>query len=403
MKKGTRTLEIIHSFLLLSMLYDLIIQMVKPGNPQMIYKNILLLPVAAALSVACERVKNFWQFLFISLLTVLGVYYGGGREIYLPLCGIFAAASYFHARAKKEKCWLEAPAYPWLLGYLVLYIVGDYLKNDYMKIYLSVKAAIYFLIYNFHTNLVALNQFVSTHKNLERLPVKRLGKINQGMMWIFNGTVAAAMVAAPFLGIDGMIRKIGSSLKTLLLWILQFLFRNGGGQEEAEMMEQGGAAMLPPVQQGETPLLVEIIYRIFNVLGWILGVGLILLLLWILVKRLYFLYQNFNVRTEENGDRVERLTIPFVSEKKKKLSRESKEHLFWDTSPDARIRKHYKKRVKQAWGKEIPYWYTPSQLEEELTMEEEERERFHVLYEKARYGKKECSRNELEEMLKIKG
>jgi len=120
MKKGTRTLEIIHSFFLLSMLYDLIIQMVKPGNPQMIYKNILLLPVAAALSVACKRVKNFWQFLFISLLTVLGVYYGGGREIYLPLCGIFAAASYFHARAKKEKCWLETPAYPWLLGYLVL-------------------------------------------------------------------------------------------------------------------------------------------------------------------------------------------------------------------------------------------------------------------------------------------
>ena len=161
--------------------------------------------------------------------------------------------------------------------------------------------------------------------------------------------------------------------------------------------------MLPPVQQGETPLLVEIIYRFFNVLGWILGVGFILLLLWILVKRLYFLYQNFNVRTEENGDRVERLTIPFVSEKEKKLSRENKEHLFWDTSPDARIRKHYKKRVKQAWGKEIPYWYTPSQLEEELTMEEEEIERFHVLYEKARYGKKECSRNELEEMLKIKG
>ena len=76
MKKRARILEIIHGFLLLSMLYDAIMQVAKPGNPQIIYKNIWLLPVVAVLSAACKRVKNFWQFLFVSFLTVLGVYYG---------------------------------------------------------------------------------------------------------------------------------------------------------------------------------------------------------------------------------------------------------------------------------------------------------------------------------------
>ena len=403
MKKRARILEIIHGFLLLSMLYDVIMQVAKPGNPQIIYKNIWLLPVVAVLSAACKRVKNFWQFLFVSFLTVLGVYYGGGREICLSLCGTFAAISFFRARAKKEKCWLEVPAYPWLLGYLVLYMEGEYLQNDYMRIYLSVKAALYFLVYNFHTNLVEMNQFVNAHKNLERLPVKRLERINQGTMWIFNGTIAAAMAAAPFLGIDGMLRKTVSGLKQFLLWILQFLFGGAGRQEEAEITKQAAGTMLPPVQQETHSVLIEIIYHILNVLGWILGIGVIVLLLWLIVKRLCFLYHNFNVKTEENGDKVERLTVPFFSEKKKKLSREDREHLFWDMSPAARIRKHYKKRVKQAWGREIPFWYTPSQLEEELSMEGEEREKFHMLYEKARYGKNECSRNELEEMLKIKG
>ena len=210
------------------------------------------------------------------------------------------------------------------------------------------------------------------------------------------------MVAAPFLGIDGMLRKTVSGLKQFLLWILQFLFGGAGRQEEAEITKQAAGTMLPPVQQETHSVLIEIIYHILNVLGWILGIGVIVLL-WLIVKRLCFLYHNFNVKTEKMETRWNG-TVPFFSEKKKKLSREDREHLFWDMSPAARIRKHYKKRVKQAWGREIPFWYTPSQLEEELSMEGEEREKFqYVILKKTRYGKNECSRNELEEMLKIKG
>ena len=59
MKRKIRILEILHSFLLISMLYDLIIQVMEPGNPFVVYQNLLLLPAVAALSVSCTSGKIF--------------------------------------------------------------------------------------------------------------------------------------------------------------------------------------------------------------------------------------------------------------------------------------------------------------------------------------------------------
>lgn len=403
MKRKIRILEILHSFLLISMLYDLIIQVMEPGNPFVVYQNLLLLPAVAVLSVSCRRAKYFWQFFMVSAAVTAAVFFLETCGIWMGICGGLAAFSYFYARAKKEDCWLEVPAYPWLIGYLLLFFEGEYLHNEFMGLYLSVKAAIYFLLYNFYTNLVEMEHFVRIYGSLERLPVHRIGKINRRMMWIFNGTVAAAMIAAPFLGIDGMLRQLGRALKEILRCILLLLFHGGGSEEEAVMPQQSAALMMPPpVGEEEASIFSRILSQVLNILGWALAIALLLAVLWIFLRRLYFLYRDFHVRTEENGDRVERLIAPPVMEKKSRLKRIPGEHLFWNRSFNARMRKHYRKRVLREWAETPPFWYTPCQLEEELTMGEEERKKFHGLYEKARYGKSECSREEMEELLKIK-
>lgn len=403
MKRKIRILEILHSFLLISMLYDLIIQVMEPGNPFVVYQNLLLLPAVAALSVSCRRAKYFWQFFLASAAVTAAVFFLGTCGIWMGICGGLAAFSYFYARAKKEDCWLEVPAYPWLIGYLLLFFEGEYLHNEFMGLYLSVKAAIYFLLYNFYTNLVEMDHFIKAHGTLERLPVNRIRKINQRLMWLFNGTVAAAMIAAPFLGIDGMIRQLGRGLKEIFRWILIGLFHGGNSNEEAMIPQQSAAPMMaPPAGEEETSLFARIFSQILDILGWVIAIALILAVLWIFFRRLYFLYRDFHVKTEENGDRVERLIVPPVTEKKSGMKRISGEHLFWNRSHNARMRKYYKKRVLREWAETPPFWYTPCQLEEELTMGEEERKKFHGLYEKARYGKSECSREEMEELLKIK-
>lgn len=404
MKKKIRVLEMLHGFLLISMVYDLIIQAAKPGSWEAVYKNILLLPVVAAVSAACRRVKHFWQFFLVSTAAIAGVVWAGGgntEAICLGVCTCLTAVSFFTARAKKESCWLEAPSYAWLLGYVILFLESMYFHNDFLEGYLAVKAAAYFLLCNFHVNLIQMEEFVKNHSSLERFPMKRLGRTNQGMMWIFNGIIAAAMIVSPFLGIDGMIRKLGQACRQILVWIIQLIFR-GGEQEEMILHEQANPGMMmPPGGEKEIPLFLEILYQILDVLGWIFALVLVLAVLWMVIRKIYLLYRNFNVRTEENGDRVERMAAPVRKEKKKKLSREKKENLFWDSSVNGRIRKYYKKRVIHELGREIPLSYTPSQVERDLSMSEEEKRKFHVCYEKARYGREECSRKELEEMHKI--
>ena len=41
------------------------------------------------------------------------------------------------------------------------------------------------------------------------------------------------------------------------------------------------------------------------------------------------------------------------------------------------------------------------ELEKELDMEEEKKESFHYYYEKARYGKRECTKEDLQNMMKL--
>lgn len=75
---------------------------------------------------------------------------------------------------------------------------------------------------------------------MERLPVRRLARINQGMMWIVSGLTAAAMIVAPYLGLDQLIRQLGNTLKTVIRWLL-LLIPNSPVEEETMATEQAAA------------------------------------------------------------------------------------------------------------------------------------------------------------------
>lgn len=161
-------------------------------------------------------------------------------------------------------------------------------------------------------------------------------------MWMVSGLTAGAMIAAPYLGIDRLIRQAGQALKAVIRWLL-LLIPNSPVEEETVATEQA-AQMMPAAASGETPWLLQLLYKFLNLIGWMIGIGLVLACIFLIVRTLYRLYLRFNEKTEENGDKIERLLPPPAAEKKKNLNRKKKEHLFWDRSADGRIRKHYRKK-----------------------------------------------------------
>lgn len=71
-----------------------------------------------------------------------------------------------------------------------------------------------------------------------------------------------------------------------------------------------------------------------------------------------------------------------------------------------KIRRQYKKSVKRRKGKDqvLSESLTPAEIEtvlEHPIMDLKERERLIALYEKARYGKEECTKEELEEVKRM--
>lgn len=402
-KYSIRGLQIFHGFLLLSAGYCCIMQQISSKEMSIFVKSLILLPAVGILYFSVEKMRHFWQYFAVAAAAVAvsaaaaGEGYSG---ICMGVCVFLAAFSYFTARAGKRECWLNKPVYPMLAFYLAVYLLGNYFQQTFLTRYAAFGAAIYYLLCNVYINWTEMDEFVRTHSSLERLPVKRLGTINGRMMWIQSGVIAAAMFASPFLGIDELIRYAGRGICQLIALLLRLLPSNGEEQLLEEAAEQA-PQMLP--ESGGTPsAILVLLYKILDFIGWMIFICLILAIFWIIIKKIYEMYRRFNDHTEENGDRIERLIAPSSSEKKMHLEKQRRENLFWDRSPNGRIRKFYKKRIwKDLKEAPEPFW-TPSQLEEEVVMSGEEKEKFHFYYEKARYGNKKCTREEMQDMMRLR-
>lgn len=396
-------LELWNGGMLLFSLYASMLALCGRGQTELLWSGLLLVLVNAILSISVKKLPHFWQYAGIAILLVVSAISLAGKDvrgIWVGILGTIAVISYFYCRASKIKCWLDMPVYPWLLLYLLMYIIGRRFESDPVVAIVPYLAAVYYLICNFYINLNEVEQFLKSHASLERLPVRRLARINQGMMWMVSGVTVLAMIAAPFLGMDHLIETIGNGLKTILRWIFQLLPKSTtegemiSGEMQQQMMPQGGNA--------EIPYLLQLFYKLLDVIGWLIAIGMIVACLYLFVRMLYRWYLRFNEGMEENGDKIERLMPTPTAEKKKSLERKKREYLFWDRSANGRIRKHYRKKVLEKLKKTPDLSWTPLETAEEMALEESEAKVFCGLYEKARYGKDSCTKEEMEQMLKIR-
>ena len=396
-------LELCHGFLILFAIYACAVVVSGHGSEPFVLVGCLLFPLNAGMFLAEKKATHFWQFGIVAVFLIGGAVMIAGtgvRGIWTGLLGILVAFSYFYARASKKTCWLKIPSYPWLGIDLVLYFLGQHFVSDTAIRVAPVLAALYYLLCNFHINLEEVDSFLKAHASLERLPVRRLAKINQGMMWMVSAVTAVAMIAAPYLGIDQLIRKGGQALKTVIRWLLHLI--PNSTTEEGTMAAERMNQMMPATASREIPWFLELLYKLLDLIGWMIGIGLALACIFLAVRALYRLYLHFNEKSEENGDKIERLLPAPAAEKKKNLNRKKKEHLFWDRSADGRIRKHYRKKVLEKLKGSPDSAWTPTQTAGQMELEDADAKVFAQIYEKARYAETSCTKEEMEKMLRIR-
>lgn len=396
-------LEILQGFLLLSSIYCAVMYQILSEEKTVFGQSLWILLILVTEYIAVRLANHFWQFLLAGAATLTIVWFladAGFGRIFLMILGVIVILSYFKARAENDICWLEKPAYPWLVLFFMMFCLGRYFNSSFIEKYASAETGIYFLICNIHTNLTQMDVFVKRHETLERLPVRRLGKINGRMMWIQTIVLTITMFLVPYAGLDKIIQMIGSLGRRLLVWLISLLPSGTSEQmmtdavQEAEDMGMGTAEA--------APAWLEFIYKILNVLSWVLVIALILWVLRAVVLKLCEMYRNFNSHMDDNGDTIERLIAPPAAEKKKRLDRTKRENLFWDRSPEGRIRKYYKKWVLYDLGQSPEPFQTPEEMVGLMDMDENQKKEFCYYYEKARYSREGCSREDMKNMLDIR-
>lgn len=261
------------------------------------------------------------------------------------------------------------------IGYLGCFFLEHYIENY-----------LYFL----YTN-------DSSNGNIPEQAILRYG-IRATVLYSLAG-VLILLATANINWLAGIMQQI----KTALIWILRFLFRNVSGEEPVpeEIPEQEIVQNLPEGmgEPAKTFIIWEILEKVLQAAFFLAFAALLIWLLWNLVR---FLLDRFGRRATmqvinlKNGTDIrEKCQI----EKQRKAERKT---LFSFWAPEERIRKIYRRQVLA--GKEQLIGDLPQERLEYLTAGEcGEGLDQHVLaevYEKARYSQEECTAEDVRKIRK---
>lgn len=241
-----------------------------------------------------------------------------------------------------------------------------------------------------HQNLHGADHFLSHFRYISNLPDAQLRQVSLFCMLLFLA-VSALLMAGCAWGITS-------------LWAALMAWLSGLSRPSSQ---EPGSLILPDTDQS-SPDLAALAEQIRPAPSWLplaetlMGLAavlvvaaLLLLLLYSLARRLYtFLSRS---RTWDDDEKIFIRPVPpytAVSPEKKRSLRTPFSWLQGPRSPREAIRRHYQRAIRaglQSQKQDAPPWAAPAELEQAAGCEAPD---LHQIYEKARYGASECTKED---------
>lgn len=280
----------------------------------------------------------------------------------------------------------------------IFYISGKLLvKEDYVR----TGEIIFFLgviSYIIHLNQHNLHNYINQSEKIRNFPAGEIRLKNNLFLMAFLVIAAGIMLLLPMLPIEALTDIIKAGLVFVLkglIWIASKVFNFSGSEPSAdespvEKWEPGSAI-------NNTPIWAVIGDILLKLLAFL---SIAALFIWLI----FTIYKKLTHRRKKPGIEIREFILPeMMRERVRKKETEGRRKLFWDLSPNGRMRKLYMQRVRKAGnkGRVIPKSFTPEEIEEfagiKGTFGSEE---LHLGYEKARYSKDGCSDEEVRRIRK---
>ena len=360
----------------------------------------LLVPYALTLLLA-KKVKSLPVYLLLSIASIIPVIllpiWALYKVVLVIIAGILVALR-ASARMKDEEDFTQTPHAVFLAFFFVAYLVGGGFKSPLMMTINYYMAFAYVLLFIVYSNFKKLNDYLVINQNVENIPYDQISRTNYGTLFIYLALTVILMVALQLLGVDKLMAQFGQAMKDLLARLINTSSEVVPGTSASlETDPSGGMQEMPDgiAIIKETPKWLTVFY---SVLSWIARILVIVILAGGAVFFAMKMMKQF-YRSDKNSTDKDEFIKAQNDEKTsllKTLSPMERVREAFDRSPNATVRKAYKKAVLKH-GKEAPKAsMTPREAEEFVGWPEgKERALLHGLYEKARYSKDGCTKEDV--------
>lgn len=337
--------------------------------------------------------RKRFGFLLIGMLSEISVLLLAGNIVELIIFTFFVVVmvvAYTIQSAFGNENFFMRISLIWILFLLCCHIPLKFTGYPGQKS-LQILGVCYVILYLLHLANENMRNFKKLHSRLEKLPMVQLGKnffmsVSAVVLWVVFGMLLGRNErAADYLGarLNDLMDHLGGSAIKIAPDGIQ-------GTMAHFMVDYTG----DPYKQGTE--LPKHSYEMNQLLEHIFNIVLIVLLMLLVLFLVYFLYCYLKRDRKDEGDVVE-----FIKKEEEVSSlyqeHSKKQESKREQSPNAIVRKLYKKKIKSSMKTRIPYWATPYELEELAEWVKKGNESvLHNLYEKARYSKDGCLKEDLD-------
>lgn len=401
-KKILIVLKWMHCFLLVGSLVGIYEFMMPSGNGTGYYRILfLLLPIIASYMCIHYKEKLMLYCLTSVILSALAFLFGNTileRVIFVSLTIVICISRLSH-KVKKELdiSWLDIPNIGFLIFFLLIYVLGTYFDVTNVKVMIYYHAGAYMLIYLAFTSLANTDKYLEDNRVIKNIPVSAIKSLNSIYLSILLALSTAAIVIVPAGSFDRVFTVIKNILFKIGRFIVQMLFFWTGDevQEEAiveETLAQQDVISLLEQEVNETPKWMEILEKVvatFTLLLIVAGIAAVIFF------TLRAIYKKFYSNKRQMYNREEQILSIDKQERIKSPKSQVREGLKLNFTPEAAIRKRYKKIIETASKNPPSSSDTPMELEHNAGLVKSDgREVLHTYYEKARYSDQDCTKEE---------
>lgn len=237
-------------------------------------------------------------------------------------------------------------------------------------------AALYLLLCAAYRGIQRLDHYLELNRGMAGLPARRIARTTglalAGMLVLAAGLLLPALTLEDsYLRIDPSPPERTSAVR------LEEITPASGGMEMnmAEALQQ---------EFGEPPKMNPVVQFILGAVLCVIGGGFGVYLLYLVIR-------NFRGTFVDQRDVVQFLGRDTEDEEEPLPQERVRGPAVWDRSPNAQVRRKYRRAVLRSAKEAPPQWASPQEIETRAGLEDSQ---LHRLYEKARYSQEGCTSQE---------